>query len=77
MDQLSYAFAKRRILGKEHHANLFLAAGEDHSLRLDAAERCGLEICHEDQLLSDELLGFIEFCDSRNDLSLLIAGPQR
>ena len=59
---------------EEYNADrAFLVGGcEDHSAAFNSAENGGLEICDENDLLSDQLLGLVEFGDPRRDLTLFV-----
>ena len=50
-----------------------VACSQQHSAALLACKLCGLEVCNEDYLLADQILGSVELCNTRNDLSLLVS----
>ena len=58
---------------KEHYLHVFLTGSENHTEAVNSAELTGLKVCNKADLFTDKVGGCIEFSNSRDDLTLLIA----
>lgn len=67
----------RHDLRHRRHENHLRPVGirrrQQHALALDAAHRPRLEVCHDDDLLADELLRLVVAADAGNELPLFRA----
>ena len=72
------AGAGRDAIHKDHpDAVLALVRGQDHALAFHAAERSRLEVCHQNDMTADEVLGLVPFCNPGGHGPLTLAVIER
>jgi len=68
-----YAISNICPIVNEDDLDVFLTGSKQHTEAIHAAKLCGLQICNDDDLFTDQIIGRIKFGNTGNDLSLFIS----
>ena len=71
------AVGDRAFGGDDGEVTGVVGSGEQHTLALDATQRCRLQIGDDDDLLANQYLRFVVGADAGDDLSVLAADIDR